>query len=337
MNLFIKKLIFLALIVLFVIIVPAVLIDPYNVYHWKQVRENGIEPNRNYIKMKYLLSHSAEYDALLFGSSRIGAIHVEKIPGVKAYNMSCSMGTPDKHLRNLITLIDNGFKFKRIYLGIDNLSLLENDKKHRTFSRCSYEYLNENPVHFIKLYTNPISVWKSLQYSHQDNDSIGHSQMYKSGWVYNYKYKSKYDWSIEKNKKWKKNIKKSKIYESNMDLNLQSLEAIKAICEKDGIELIVFTNPLYKTVYLEAINYGYLDFLRKLVQIVPFYNFSGLCDITVDDVNFVDNNHYNAEVGDLIINVICRNKRYDRLYEQGFGWYVTRSNIGELIQQIDVN
>ena len=73
-------------------------LDPYNVFHAAHIRDNGITPNKNYIKMTYLLSHPDTFDALLFGSSRVGAIHTEKISGLKCYNMTYSAGLPEEHL-----------------------------------------------------------------------------------------------------------------------------------------------------------------------------------------------------------------------------------------------
>ena len=28
----------------------SIAIDPYNVFHWSSVRDNGVEPNKNYVK-----------------------------------------------------------------------------------------------------------------------------------------------------------------------------------------------------------------------------------------------------------------------------------------------
>ena len=81
-----------------------------------------------------------------------------------------------------------------------------------------------------------------------------------------------------------------------------------------------------------------------MVRITPFYNFSGLNDITLNYENYLDRAHYKAEVGDMIIRVLDAEKKStfnstksDDLYQQGFGWYVTTENIDKLIRKIDVN
>ena len=35
----------------------SIAIDPYNVFHWSSVRDNGVEPNKNYVKTQYILHH----------------------------------------------------------------------------------------------------------------------------------------------------------------------------------------------------------------------------------------------------------------------------------------
>ena len=55
-------------------------VDPYNVFHWRQIRDNGVEPNSNYIKMEYILHNPDKFDSFLFGSSRTGFVNVDRIP-----------------------------------------------------------------------------------------------------------------------------------------------------------------------------------------------------------------------------------------------------------------
>ena len=39
-------------------------VDPYNVFHWRQIRDNGVEPNSNYIKMEYILHNPDKFDSM---------------------------------------------------------------------------------------------------------------------------------------------------------------------------------------------------------------------------------------------------------------------------------
>ena len=66
--------------------------DPYNVFHADAIRDNGVEANKNYIKMNYILKHPDKFDSYMFGNSHVSSIHVEKLEGVHCYNMTYSSG-----------------------------------------------------------------------------------------------------------------------------------------------------------------------------------------------------------------------------------------------------
>ena len=50
----IKLLPFVIWIFLLMVVVP-VAIDPYNVFHVENIRDNGIEPNKNFLKTEYVI------------------------------------------------------------------------------------------------------------------------------------------------------------------------------------------------------------------------------------------------------------------------------------------
>jgi hypothetical protein len=113
---------------------------------------------------------------------------------------------------------------------------------------------------------------------------------------------------------------------------LQDIQNIKDLCDTNGIELVVFTNPMYKITYEASLEVDYLEFLECLAGITDYYNFSGINDVTCNTDNYIDQFHYNAYVGDIIIDTIINGNTDEKLYEQGFGWYVTSENIDDLLK-----
>lgn len=302
-----------------------VIIDPCNVFHWKKIRDNGIEVNKNYIKMKYILSNSDKFDTYLFGSSRVGAIHVDKIQNEKCYNMTYSMGVPEEHLANIKTFISSNIIPKKIYLGVDSMSYTENPQDHTYIRmRCPYEYLRENPTEFIKFYFNPNMAIESLKVtrSYVKKENI-ENIFYEYGWWFDYNETSTYDWSIAE-----PGIGDD-VY---LDDTLKDIKDIKTICDENNIELLTFVNPMCELTYRASLDIDYYSFLKQLSEITDYYNFSGLNDITRDYDNFLDNSHFTAEIGDMMIDCMCSKKIDETLYEQGFGKYVTKENINEFIE-----
>ena len=323
MKRFIKKVAFFLVFCFVIAVLPSYLIDPYNVFHWEHIRNNGVEPNKNYIKTKYILKNPDKYDGFLFGSSRVGSIHVENIDGEKIYNMTCSAGIPREHLETLKTFLENNVKIEAVYMGVDSLSYTEDPKEHYFQQmRCPYQQLDlEN---LVNLYIDPYMVIQSLPVILNNTVTITKDTdaFYEYGWWCDYGKTATIDWS-------QANAVIGTSY--LLDDALQDIQEIKDICEANHIELVVFTNPMYEITHNKSVEMNYMEFLKRLAGITDYYNFSGINDVTINTDNYLDTSHYNAYVGDLLINVMCNQEKYDDLYAQGFGWYVTESNVDELL------
>lgn len=324
MKKFIQKVIFFSVVCFIMAAGIPMLRDPYNVFHADRIRDNGIEPNKNYIKMSYILKNPEKFDAYMFGSSRVGSIHTEKIQGEHCYNMTYSAGVPPEHLANLKTFIGNGILPKKVYIGVDSLSYTEDARRHETDPiRCPYEYSKDHRADFWMLYFKPVPAVESMAITlkHEKADSFV-EKFYAYGWWCEYGKKPAIDWD---------RAEAHVGIDDCMDEVLESVDGIVKLCASNGIETVFFTNPMYIRTYEASLEKGYLEFLERLSQITDFYNFSGRNDVAKNTDNYVDPSHYNAEVGDMILACMCNGKRYDGLYGQGFGMYVTSENIGELL------
>ena len=146
-----------------------------------------------------------------------------------------------------------------------------------------------------------------------------------------YNYISDFDWNGAGAKKPSLGIREMINYDEGIRIALRDMREIKKLCDENNIELIVFTNPMYYITHVRSLEIGYLNFLKGLADITDFYNFSGLNEITMNNNNYLETSHYRAEIGDLIIDVIWNGKKFDGLYNQGFGMKINRDNINELI------
>lgn len=297
--------------------------DPYNVFHWKQIRDNGVEPNSNYIKMKYILNNPDKFDSFLFGSSRTGFLDVERIPEGKWYNMSYSEGLPAEHLENLRELIAHGIIPKNVMIGVDNISCFVDPAIHEEqFYRIPYP--RSNPLAFYANYFSIKGVLRSLSvtrnYVPQDPDFV--ERYYRSGCN-----------SREESKKagqWKNDAPYwDDYYTDHIGDAIFDLRAIAELCEAHDIRLILFTNPIYYKTYQQSKTYGYEQFLGWLSGVHDYYNFSGINDVTTNRMNYLESSHYTMEVGDRMIDRIFNDKRDEKLESQGFGFYVTEENAEE--------
>lgn len=326
MKKFIRKVIFFLIFCMFITVIPAYASDPYNVFHWRSIRNNGINPNHNYIKTKYVLENPDMFDGYIFGSSRVGVIHVENIKEEKIFNFTASAGVPREHYETLKTFISNGVEIDTVYMGVDSLSYTEDPVPHHYQQLCSpYDFLIKNPQVFVQLYMDPAVIRQGFEAMRSGKEIHGFDAFYTYGWWCDYDEVSTVNW-----KKQKPFLGKSYL----MEETLQDIRNIKTLCDENGIRLIVFTNPLYDITYQASLEKGYAEFLIRLADITDYYNFSGLNDITLNKDYFLDSSHYNAQAGDILIDSMVYGKNDPTLYEQGFGWYVTKENVSELIELI---
>ena len=333
-----KVSIFAAYAILMSVIIP-VCVDPFNVFHWDNIRANGVGPNKNYVKMKYILANPGKYDSFLFGSSRVGAIHTDKITtGEKCYNMDYSIGLPGWHLLNIKTMLKNNIRPNKIYIGVDSISYTGNySRQINEAMRCPYEYLRNNIAHFIWLYFDPGMVVRSLNVMTKDKrgkiEVISTESFYKYGW-------NDFHDELEKIFNWNDKYKVfprfgSEEAKADIDTALKYLREISDICRENDIKLIIFTNPMHRITYLASVrDKNYFRFLEGLAEISDFWNFSSLNDITMNNANYHEPSHYRAEVGDVMIDIMCNGKSYPELQAQGFGVKVTRENAKDFINML---
>ena len=335
-----KVSIFAAYVILVSTIIP-MWIDPFNVFHWDNIRINGVEPNKNYIKMKHILANPEKFDSFLFGSSRVGAIHPEKIIGERCYNMTNAAALPGWHLMNIKTMCENGINPKKIYVGLDSISYTGDYKgQYNDPGRCPYEHLRDDAAHFVKLYFNVSSSVRSLanllktvliEMKVINPMILMDPEIFYEYGISGYGQIRIFDWND-----------KSKIIPNyggspnpDIEATLKIIRETSEICRENNIELILFTNPMHCITYLDSVRYkDYFKFLEGLAEISDFWNFSSLNDITIDTANYGDPSHYRANVGDMIINVICNGKSYPELNAQGFGVKVTRENAKDFISML---
>lgn len=326
---------FMIKVVLFVVLVGMLLvpvnllIDPYNVFHADHMRDNGVEPNKNYIKTRFILNNQETYDSYLFGSSRVGFIDVTKMSeysGERYYNMMYSEGLPAEHLKTLQVMIARGEIPDTVVIGVDDISYMVDPARHESqLYRIAYPYGEswQKQAGFYLKYMDTYTTLQSLSVisNHKPTDI---SAIYTTG-CEDLNRDTVFD-ETQNTPYW------ADYYENRMEESLQEIAAIRDLCQENEIKLIVFTNPLYYATYEKDVRHGYLDFLEKLAGVVPYYNFSGYNEITLSKENYFETSHYRPQVGDKIIDVIFKGETDETLISQGFGVYVTRDGEEELMK-----
>ncbi len=327
MKVFLAKCLVFCLLLSVVFVPVGVIIDPYNVFHSTNIVNNGVEPNKNYVKTKNVLDHPDRYDSFIFGSSRIGFFDVDRMNDGVYYNMSYSEGVPAEHLENLHVMIGRGIIPKNVTIGIDDIAYFVDPTAHsRQLYRRGFPWDGSlfDKADFFLHYFDLITLADSLEVilEHENSDKDYGRRLLETG-TENLLIGPEFDYTNTE-PAW------SDYYRPREEIYSEIREIIE-LCDEYDINLRFFTNPINGYTYVKDIANGYLVFLRDLTEVTEYYNFSGFNDITMDMSHYYETSHFDAYVANKVIDRVYYGKVDKKLEEQGFGVYVTRENVDDLM------
>ena len=300
--------------------------DTYSNTHYKRT-QFYTEPNKNVLKVHYILQNKDMYDAFIFGSSRVGNINPLKIQSGKYYNMTYSEGLPQEHLLNIRLFLKENIKIKNLLIGLDEFSYQVSFLKHqhqgltksyyKATNTSKFAYyrelylrfpLGEDRHHITKKILHKPTVF-TMDISQQEN------KYKKAQERFNVNY-----YSSEKHLKDPRFSKPTYYNGDYLEETLKSIDQIKEICTKNDINCKFFINPIHNKTYEYTNKKLLLKFKEELAKITDFYDFSIQTDISKNNRYWVDTSHYTLEIGDLIIKSIYNNK----VYVKNFGTHIKK-------------
>lgn len=340
---FIQRCSILAIILLF-LICPSYYQDTFNIFHWNNIRFTSAEPNKNFVKTKYIISNPNKFNAYIFGSSRVGNIPKDLLPKENEntplhwYNMTYSEGIPAEHYMTIKSFIESEVDINFIILGFDNISMyakVENHKKQ--LLRIPYQSYKENKLNFYMKYLRErihASIFREiLSYNNQVHLDDSHC-------FYEYGTGSHIsDFSLTETPQMERFISDHGRKKYTEKEAFKDIRAISELCKEHNIKLILFTSPLYETTYKDAIEEGYLDFIKSVAQNCEFYNFSSLNNFTKNPQYYFESSHYRPALGLLVEKLIfsteeeksqIREDANDKLW----GIKVNLDNVDFVIQEL---
>lgn len=299
--------------------------NPYTTYQKDNLYSR--DPNQNFLKISYLLEHKNKYDSFIFGSSRVGKINPLLLKNGRFYNMTYSEGLPYEHLQNIKLLLSKGIKIKNIYIGLDDFSYEVDPNIHYSEPMRKLHYLasGESILSFWSFYHNvSINYLFKKRTEYYDINTTGMPVIPKH-----------IDENIEKNVF--AHIQEKKFFEPThysghrIEKTIKELQEIHDICIKHQIHLIFFFNPIHITTYMDTDFLNLTLFQKKLSNIQPFYDFSGINNVTTNNYYYYETSHYRLKVGNMIAI------RLNGDNNTSFGILVNKQNINSHIEQLNFN
>lgn len=287
--------------------------------------------NNRFVKMKYLLTNHNhdKYDSYLWGSSRVMKIDTF-VTGKKTYNMGDSLEFPQDCLEQLKILLHQGVKIRTVYLGIDDYAYVTDRGSimAELYRRDYSEDWKENWKYYaevlfsVDLVKAEIKDWINPRVN-------GKVLLAKNGMVY---VPDDVEFLIEKIPD--KHVKEDKFNEptylpfkgtEKFDQCLDSIKEIKMLCDANGIQFIPFFNPQHMTTYLNDDMELMNRFKKELVEISPFWDFSGVNYMTANNYFWYETSHPRAFICDKILDTVSGQNQMT--WVPDFGVYVTEDNV----------
>lgn len=319
-KVWIKSLLFFVFITSVFIISFNFIIDPYNVskYNLLNIKYKFAADDRA-DKVTYI-KNLDKFDNMLLGSSRVYTINprvVSDIIGGTTYNFGVGRASVEDHLGIIKFLEREGKLPKNIIIGVDFYTFNKQTPPDKYFLKNKelnfLSYSNYSEDYLSKLYSID-SFRASIKTLKNHMTKKSKSRFDNLGWASSYE-----DYNL-------KNIEKEKLKtlkEIDDDINFKydnfkfiSLDKkrvdyyneIKDICEKNNINLYIFTTPLnpilLDVLYNSDVKYAldeFNDFLSTFKNFTDLYN-NPL--IYKDIRNFQGATHTSPNAGDLILEII---------------------------------
>jgi hypothetical protein len=284
--------------------------DRWGVFAWDyQTFHKRILINKLFLKTRYLLNEEHEFNCYAFGSSRLAALDARHF-GDRCYNFTHSAGLVADHLRAVKTLLDAGLPVEKVYIALDDLSynedpsLASDQHMRRAYPVDLGEYLGFGSLFLMRpvdltdvgLVTGRNPKEEIPRFIVDPNLDTERIRLF---------YKKFFDDPRGTDARFRrlKGLAEGDSYHGAVTMD--ALREFRALADRHGFELEVFSMPLHYKTYLARDYRWFTRFKREVASILPFRDFSGLNAYTTDNRYWRETSHFSAVVGDVVAGAVA--------------------------------
>ncbi len=320
-------------------------IDPFGIFGDRIFNWYAYDMTQNprAAKIAYLNRHHDKYDSYVIGSSKASSLSCEKLNqylDAKFYNLTWYGGKIADECAAASYLIGN-FNVKNIVLLLEpqnaqDFRTVSSDLKERM--HCDADGSSKLSFYFSYLFCNPAYAIDKLDAWFNRSYLVEPEAVYiaETG-VYNKQRRdiepiSTMDGYLARDGG---NFPEPQNQES-MPLITECIEEVnqlKALCEQNGIRLVVLLAPQYESEFLAYPLEQRQNFWRALSEVTDFWDFSGLNSVNCDPRYFYDRKHFRNCAGDMALARMFGGE--DCFVPEDFGVYVTRDNVGRRLTEFE--
>lgn len=320
-------------------------VDPFGVFGDKLMNWYAYDMTQNprVAKIAYIDANHDKYDSYIIGSSKTSSYSVDKLNeyygGASFYNMIMYGGDLYDAQKTAEYLINN-YEVKNIILNIGIEEMYKYNYEDDSTKGNLHAKLDGGslPLFYLKYaFLNPqYSLQKLEAYAERDYLPAANDVFIPETGVYNKSVKDSE--AISDLDSYMQNNPNFYVYREDgrtgehIDDAVNSVRAVKELCDNRGIDFKLIASPLYDT---EIEDYDYDDlcaYWQKLAKVTDIYDFSGYSPISTDARFFYDDAHFRNCVGDMVLAWIFADSSI--YIPDGFGHSTQASNAHEYAQEI---
>ena len=313
-------------------------VDPFYIFRTPVFKVQH-QINERYTKIERLRKGTGKYNSFIMGSSRMLLTHPDTIeryiPGGKFYNLATRGATPFEHLLHVKYLIKNGYSVKNLYIGLD-------------IDKCFTTKIYDDTNYLFKLHPDVANksrvdfYWSYLSIFPKGDIKRKLRANFDKGVPRRYEIEEDGTMAWESRTGDRRSLSDQQVNDDNimiknemMKWNLEALGELVALCKQKDIKLTLFITPHSGILMNRFAVEDYVECLRELSEITPFWDFSGYNSVTTNNKNYLDRSHYNRSVSCLIAARIFGDKTL--IVPSDFGVWVTKRNIDAHLENVRIN
>lgn len=298
-------------------------------------------------KLKYLKAHGEKYEAVVLGGSKSGTVstsQLEQYTGKKWYNMAVNSPNFTEYSRYVEYLTETTeINEILLYLSSHEVNRLwEETDEHNRWTPPAFVYKSPAACLSEAGYYLTLDIDSNIKNLEAKEEMTAKMYFDAESGVSVYTNYNKACESSVSLKKWT-NSHALKGYWQNItelfcadksdkliscDENIKEMEYIRDLCKEKNIRLTVVVGPTFITELRLYEGEKYWAYFTRLARTVDLWDFSGLTGPTKNPYNFIDGQHVDYKLQELVIDTV-----YGKDGMDGFGVYLTGSNIDRYITQ----
>ncbi|RTE08146.1 hypothetical protein [Paenibacillus whitsoniae] len=331
----------ITVLILVVIAVFNFCVDPYGYYRFSTGMFNYQKSKFSdpYQFKAYQLKED-DPEAIVLGTSRAMRLNpprIRALSGETAYNLGLSGSSPYIELKYLEYAIKVDKNLKTVYLGLDFEVF---DKKYLNHASFDERRLRSS-FYLQDMFLTLLSSTTMKESLHVLQDNIRRTTQYTE---------NRYlpDGSFDETLNFPKDNNRSTLQMISTTFSLSTasmddINKVREICDQNHLKLYVYISPVHaillETFWQSNLWGEYENWKRKLVEIMPVWDFSGYHEISMSSLqnheNYNNLSHFSKKVGDFILFRML-NKETDKVPNY-FGVLLTKDNIEHHLEELRID